>query len=479
MTTIHIDALVTKKDEDFVDSCYRQLLKREADPQGKAHYLSRLRQGRTKVSVLHDIARSKEARIAGTHVVGLPAAYAIERITATPVVGAIFAFARTILGSRRLWRELETARNAAYAANAKVTELTSGPLALSRLDEIHNTLNSLHEFMRVTQRQLDALSSATSSSPSAGPDTHGPDRDELRQSYIRFSRDAQRSLLQLEQQMSKATDEWEHERNRTREELDAVHASLKRATDRHASDIAGIASSVHSEHQALEAITAHFSTTQSRIDDVTNQIDRLWKRLEFVRSETLYELKYGATPRYAQKVKINPKILNENAVQQARGRGGLRLNIGCGHLPHEGYINVDARELPGIDIIADATLLPLADNEAIEIRAEHLLEHFPEQELRRAVLPEWRRVLKAGGQLNVVVPDVEVMLDEYHKGTYPHEYLREVLYGGQEYGGDFHHNMFMPTYLEMLLREGGFANIEWKIRGRKNGKCFEMELAAC
>jgi hypothetical protein len=70
------------------------------------------------------------------------------------------------------------------------------------------------------------------------------------------------------------------------------------------------------------------------------------------------------------------------------------------------------------------------------------------------------------------------MLREYHKGAYPYEYLREVMFGGQDYEGDFHYNMFMPEQLSMLLREAGFQEIQWPVRGRVNGKCFEMLVSA-
>jgi hypothetical protein len=71
-----------------------------------------------------------------------------------------------------------------------------------------------------------------------------------------------------------------------------------------------------------------------------------------------------------------------------------------------------------------------------------------------------------------------VMLREFYRGTYPYDQLRLVLFGGQEYQGDFHYNMFLPSQLEMLLREAGFRDIGWPVRGRRNGECFEMQVEA-
>lgn len=77
-----------------------------------------------------------------------------------------------------------------------------------------------------------------------------------------------------------------------------------------------------------------------------------------------------------------------------------------------------------------------------------------------------------------VVLGTEVMQREYHNGAYLYEHLREVMFGGQDYDGDSHYNMFMPEQLAMLLREAGFENIQWPVRGRVNGKCFEMTVTA-
>ena len=81
----------------------------------------------------------------------------------------------------------------------------------------------------------------------------------------------------------------------------------------------------------------------------------------------------------------------------------LKLHLGCGPEKFEGWTNIDFEERYKPDILADARELPFEDNVADEIYASHLLEHFDHRE---PVLEEWHRVLKIGGNITLVVPDL-------------------------------------------------------------------------
>jgi predicted SAM-dependent methyltransferase len=106
------------------------------------------------------------------------------------------------------------------------------------------------------------------------------------------------------------------------------------------------------------------------------------------------------------------------------------------------------------------------------------LEHFPQEQLRRELLPYFFNLIKQGGEFHAVVPDAEAMIQEYSNGHYPYDDMREVFYGAQDYDGDFHFNMFTPDTLSKLLLEGGFTNVSIIERGRKNGSCYEFEMVA-
>ena len=192
----------------------------------------------------------------------------------------------------------------------------------------------------------------------------------------------------------------------------------------------------------------------------------------------MFELRYGSAASKSDSVSdIEPRILNQSKVDAAR-TDGLRINLGSGHIPVDGYVNVDLRELPNVDVVADVEHLPFAEGELKEIMSAHMLEHFPQEQLRRTLLPYWHRLLQPGGVFRAIVPDAEAMMREYSRGKYPYADLREVMYGGQDYDGDFHFNMFTPGSLDAVLREAHFIDVEIVAEGRKNGQCYEFEITA-
>ncbi|HEY8025435.1 MAG TPA: hypothetical protein VIF60_12770 [Burkholderiaceae bacterium] len=176
---------------------------------------------------------------------------------------------------------------------------------------------------------------------------------------------------------------------------------------------------------------------------------------------------------------VNPAhgIVNREKLAAARN-GKLRLNLGCGHIALDAYLNVDRRALAGVDVVAEVDALPFATGEIDEIYSAHLIEHFPEGQLVSKILPYWISLLKPGGTFRAVVPDAEAMMRRYATGDYPYAFLREVMFGGQDYDGNFHYNMFTPDSLSLLLREAGLSAIEVVERARQNGKCLEFEIHA-
>lgn len=81
----------------------------------------------------------------------------------------------------------------------------------------------------------------------------------------------------------------------------------------------------------------------------------------------------------------------------------VRLNLGAGGKPLDGWISVDLAGEP--DVRADVLALPFPDGYADEVMAIHLLEHLYRWDAP-AALAEWRRVLKPGGLLILELPDL-------------------------------------------------------------------------
>jgi len=89
------------------------------------------------------------------------------------------------------------------------------------------------------------------------------------------------------------------------------------------------------------------------------------------------------------------------------------LNIGCGATFHAEWINLDAApSSPEVQAHDIATGLPFAEGRFEAVYASHVLEHFePDAGLR--LLRECRRVLRPGGIVRIVVPDLEAIVRAY------------------------------------------------------------------
>jgi predicted SAM-dependent methyltransferase len=158
------------------------------------------------------------------------------------------------------------------------------------------------------------------------------------------------------------------------------------------------------------------------------------------------------------------------------------LNVGAGERQFEFYptknykcINFDARDVDGIDITGDATDLPF-DNEEFEyILASDIIEHFPISKTV-SVLKEWMRVLKSGGIIEFRLPNLKAIANAYLTGVRDCKTTSWLLYGGQEYEGNFHYVGFDRQFfkatcakvglMEITYTEDGFNMI---VRMRKNG----------
>jgi SAM-dependent methyltransferase len=100
----------------------------------------------------------------------------------------------------------------------------------------------------------------------------------------------------------------------------------------------------------------------------------------------------------------------------------VRVNVGCGPHYATGWINLDVVRLDDIqpDLLLESgeAPLPFDDNEVDQLYAGHVLEHIPWAQVP-AALVEWERVLKPGGRLGLVGPDVMRTIERYAKGLEP------------------------------------------------------------
>ena len=89
----------------------------------------------------------------------------------------------------------------------------------------------------------------------------------------------------------------------------------------------------------------------------------------------------------------------------------MKLNVGSGDHPLDGYCNLDIRN-KGADLIAKVPPLPFQSETLDEIYAGHFLEHLDFWAGRRFLHECWR-CLKLGGKLAVVVPNTKAIVQAY------------------------------------------------------------------
>lgn len=90
-----------------------------------------------------------------------------------------------------------------------------------------------------------------------------------------------------------------------------------------------------------------------------------------------------------------------------RHEQGIKLDIGCGANKQPGFVGIDNRKLPGVDIVQDVEKFPwpLPDRCANLAVASHLVEHIdPHGGVFLRFMDEVWRILKYGGQFMIATP---------------------------------------------------------------------------
>lgn len=130
--------------------------------------------------------------------------------------------------------------------------------------------------------------------------------------------------------------------------------------------------------------------------------------------------------------------------------GTVRLNLGSGPHPIEGFEN--------LDIENGQAVYPLdyPDNSVDEILASHILEHFSHRDTS-SVLRNWVDKLRPGGRLRISVPDFEKLAELYQAGN-PVD-LQGYLLGGHKDKHDFHGCLFDRESLSEAMAQCGLERI--------------------
>lgn len=143
------------------------------------------------------------------------------------------------------------------------------------------------------------------------------------------------------------------------------------------------------------------------------------------------------------------------------------LELGAGDRPYRdgrNWIHNDQRSLPDIEIVCNCIDIDLRipHGSVDELRAAHLLEHFGHRETT-SLLKRWRKIVKDGGSIHIEVPNLMWQANALANAQpdpsgrmYSHAELVDLIFGGQDYSGNFHFTGFTSTTLDDCLHEAGF-----------------------
>jgi len=163
----------------------------------------------------------------------------------------------------------------------------------------------------------------------------------------------------------------------------------------------------------------------------------------------------------------------------------LIADIGSGpitpYMVDEGVtVSFDIREDMRPDVVCDVRYLPVPNDTFDIVFSSHTLEHFGWVSVDK-VLKEWTRVLKIGGELRIVVPNIRDVAQRLLDDTLiPTDFW--ILYGEQDYAKNFHGVGFTPNVLRDLVASlGVYENIqvrEGAVGQQQGANSWNLQLKA-
>ncbi len=452
--------LLLADDATFVRGCYDLLLGREPEETGLRGAVLHLRNGLCRLDYVEGMARSKEARFRGVQFEGFDDVLALWS-------GVLEDAVREILDQpddefcERLYRLVLLRAPDPDGRHATLDRLARGA---DRLEVIR----SLAESQEAITRRLptDWLQRLEPPPGAAGGGLQGYAKKVAR----RLSRavGAETALRKVRGLVN---------------EIHAVHTavremklSLATTTDTAIRAQRDTADAVAELSERLSSSTNALASAQrEEFASLRQWLDVLGRKQQAMALELRERL-----PPVAETAELpEPQVVNPERLDALLRSGEpVRVNLGCGEKPLPGHLNVDARPLPDVDIVADARRLPFEPGSVDEVVSHHLIEHFRSHHLRTVVLPYWRQILRPGGLVKITCPNGAAMVELSAQGEMAFSDLAQVTFGMQDYEGDDHFAMYSPETLTALLEETGFEDVQVVTADRRNGLSVEMELWA-
>lgn len=145
-------------------------------------------------------------------------------------------------------------------------------------------------------------------------------------------------------------------------------------------------------------------------------------------------------------------------VEEVLKKDVIKLDLGGGDHPAQGYINVDIRYYPQVDLLLDITKLqdffPPKSIDGITCR--DTLQCFSHAEIRR-ILKNWHTAMKPRSKICVQVYDTNEVVRAYAAGEIDFDKFRTIMFGRQKDQHTTFQNCFTKDSLTLLLERSGFV----------------------
>lgn len=135
----------------------------------------------------------------------------------------------------------------------------------------------------------------------------------------------------------------------------------------------------------------------------------------------------------------------------------IKLDLGGGDHPAEGYVNIDIQYSPQVDLLLDISKLSdyFPPNSVDAIMCRDTLQCFTGTKVRN-VLRSWHKALRSRSRLVIQCYDVDAVTKAFQAGEIDFERFRSLMYGRQKNAFTCFHNCFNEKFLVELLERSGF-----------------------
>lgn len=445
-TEYRLQDLLSFSDLDFVDQCYRLVLRRPPDRAGLEHYVAQLRLGlMSKVEILGILRFSPEGVSRGVHVDGLLVPYRLHQMMKWRLVGPVLRWFHGMLRlgsySARL-QQLDAVQSRESHCLGHTLNRVAAQLD-ERITEAGNAIAAARDQAACQANEVQARLEARAAEMEAVLPRFVRQEDLARDlgAAEERTRSIEAALAQLARQ--DAFDALADEARKTaaalaeratHEEVEALKGALQASLD----ELRGLSGQLEARIAVGEEALAGIDAVRARAEETARALDPFYAAFED-RFRGSRELVRHRVEPYLQWMRDAGAGTREAPVLDLGCGRGEWLELLRDHQMYASGIDLNATfietcrgrglEVQHADVLAG--LAGRADQSVGAVTSMHLVEHLP-FEAAIALIDEARRVLRPGGLLLLETPNPENLrvgahwfyLDPTHRNPIPPETLR-------------------------------------------------------